>query len=85
MIEHRTHARFWERFNELPREVQSQAVRAFRHMLDNPFHPSVHLKQAGAYWSARVGRDYRAVAIRKGDVFQWFWIGPHREYEKLIR
>ena len=85
MIEHRTHPQFWICFNQLPLPAQQQAVRAFEHMLENPFHPSIHLKQSGSYWSARAGLRYRALAVRKADVFTWFWIGTHREYEKLIQ
>jgi hypothetical protein len=36
-------------------------------------------------WSVRVGRQYRALAIEGGDRFQWFWIGTHSEYDRLIR
>jgi hypothetical protein len=49
-----------------------------------PKHPSVHLKKVGRYWSARVGLHHRAVAIEAPDALVWFWIGPHREYEKIV-
>ena len=27
---------------------------------------------------------YRALAVRRGDAFHWFWIGTHDEYERII-
>lgn len=48
-------------------------------------HPSLHFKPAGRYWSVRVGIHFRALAIRDGDDFIWFWIGTHAEYYRLLR
>jgi hypothetical protein len=28
---------------------------------------------------------YRALAVRRGDDFIWFWIGSHAEYDALLR
>ncbi|MGH2516683.1 MAG: hypothetical protein ACRDHP_13600 [Ktedonobacterales bacterium] len=36
-------------------------------------------------WSARVTRQYRVLGVRSGDSIRWFWIGTHREYEKIIK
>ena len=38
----------------------------------------------GEFWSARVNDAYRAVAVREGNIFTWFWIGPHDEYERML-
>jgi hypothetical protein len=53
----------------------------------DPFHSSLKFKQvgSGALWSARVGRNYRAVGRRYGDAILWFWIGSHAEYDQLLR
>jgi len=32
-----------------------------------------------------VNRSIRALAVQDGEGFVWFWIGDHREYERLIR
>ena len=24
------------------------------------------------------------LAVREGNIFTWFWIGPHDEYERII-
>ena len=84
MIEHRAHPKFWESLHVLPVHVQDAAKRAFQLMEGDPFHPSLHLKQVGDYWSARAGLHYRALARRTGDIFTWFWIGPHHVYDRLI-
>ncbi len=54
-------------------------------MSDNSSHPSVHFKNAGNFWVARVDRNHRAVAVWDGEDFLWFWIGRHDEYERIIR
>jgi hypothetical protein len=57
----------------------------FKLLEANPRHPSLHFKKAGKkFWSARVGRDYRALAIQIYRGMEWFWIGPHSEYEKIL-
>jgi hypothetical protein len=54
-------------------------------MLKNdPYHPSLHFKQVGSYWSARVGLHYRTLAIEHEGNIVWFWIGTHAEYDPLI-
>jgi len=35
--------------------------------------------------SARINEDYRALGELRDDEVLWFWIGPHHEYDKLIR
>jgi hypothetical protein len=74
---------FWGLYNRMPRSAQraAQAVRTFR---KDPTHPSVHLKPVGGLWSARINDAYRALAVREDDIFYWFWIGPHDQYERLI-
>jgi hypothetical protein len=82
----RASRRFWERFDSLPRDVQTIARRAFRLWQDDPWHPSLHFKQLRpGRWSARVGMSYRALASTEGDgVILWFWIGSHAEYNRLV-
>ena len=82
---HRTVPRFWRRFDELPSAVQQVAHRNFDLLKSNPRHPSLRFRNVGRYWSARVGAAHRAVALRDGDDFIWFWIGDHDEYIRVIR
>jgi hypothetical protein len=81
----RTLARFWQRYDELPGEIQRQADKQYALFRDNPLHPSLRLKSVGPFWSVRISGSYRALAIRKGNVFHWFWIGPHEDYNGILK
>ena len=81
---HRTTRRFWRAFERLPEPAQRVARRNFRLLAENPAHPSLRFKKVGAFWSARVGRDYRALAVEDDADFVWVWIGGHDEYDRLI-
>ena len=83
-MKHHTASRFWDAYAILPATLRRQADTNFRRLKVNPFHPSLHFKQVGKYWSVRVGRDYRALAVRKGDDLVWFWIGHHADYDRLV-
>jgi hypothetical protein len=39
---------------------------------------------AGRFRSVRVGLHYRALGIPVEEGVQWFWIGSHAEYDRLI-
>jgi hypothetical protein len=82
---HRASPDFWICYNALPAPIREQADRAFELLKANPKHPSLHFKQVGRFWSARVGLQYRAVGVDAADGIVWFWIGTHAEYDKLIR
>ena len=76
---------FWQRYAELPAEVQLLAYRTYRRWLVNPGHPSLHFKALKERkWSVRLGAHYRAIGyFRDGNTFVWIWIGTHEEYNKL--
>jgi hypothetical protein len=76
--------RFWEAYNKLPSSIKKTADKNFDLLKENPQHPSLQLKKAGSFWSVRISRKYRSLAIEKEDNLIWFWIGNHSEYEKLI-
>jgi hypothetical protein len=82
---HRTTARFWTSYARLPESLQRVARENFELLKNNPAHPSLHFKRVGNLWSARVGINYRAVAVEDGADFIWVWIGPHDEYRRLIK
>ena len=75
---------FWALYSNLPEPVQEQASKQYELFAQNPFHPSLHLKPVGPFWSVRISGSYRALAVRRGDKFFWFWIGSHGNYERLI-
>ena len=81
---HKAHPEFWAAYRQLPDDIRALADRNFQLLKDNPRHPSLRFRKVGAYWSARVGLDYRAVGIDVDDGVLWVWIGPHDEYERFI-
>lgn len=75
---------FWACYRALPAPVQELADKAFELLKADPFHPSLHFKQVGRYWSARVGLHHREVGVKSPDGILWFWIGTHAEYDRLV-
>jgi len=82
---HRATARFWTSLARLPEPIQRVARQNSALLKVNPAHPSLHFKKIGNLWSARVGANYRALAFEDGADFIWVWIGPHDEYQRLIK
>jgi hypothetical protein len=72
--------------SELPTEAQRDAKRAYRLFQDNPSHPGLQFKKLEGednLYSARIGLEYRALAVMKKDRIVWYWIGNHSEYDRL--
>jgi len=46
---------------------------------------TIRFKKIGSVGSIRISRGYRALGLFKGDMLHWFWIGPHDEYERIVR
>jgi len=82
---HRATARFWTSLERLPESAQRVARQNFELLKMDPAHPSLHFKRIGKLWSARVGINYRAIAVKDGADFIWVWVGPHDEYQRLIK
>lgn len=83
-MKHLATPRFWRCYHALPVAIRDLADRNFAQLKADPKHPSLHFKQIGAFWSARVGLHYRALATEVGEDRAWFWIGSHAEYDKLL-
>ena len=75
---------FRKQFGVLQAPVREQARKQFRLWLNDPFHPSLHFKQVGAYWSVRVTRDISVLGVRRNNEVVWFYIGGHDGYEGRI-
>ena len=75
---------FWACLENLPANVQELARENYDLLKVNPYHPSLHFKRVGRFWSVRVGRSYRAVAVDAENGIVWFWIGTHAEYDRLV-
>ncbi len=76
--------RFWACFYQLPKSAQYLAKKNYALLKENPNHPSLHFKKTGKLYSARVDKNYRALAIKDNDGYTWVWIGNHAEYERLL-
>jgi len=83
-LKHFTSARFWSHYRQLPPDIQKLADKNFGILRIDPRHKSLRLKKVGAFWSARIGLNFRAVAKERPEGLTWFWIGTHDEYKRLI-
>lgn len=84
-MNHHATAGFWEAYQRLPQQVRNLADANFELLKTDPRHPSLHFKSLGRFWSARVGKSWRALAVKEGEDFIWFWIGSHADYDKLLK
>jgi hypothetical protein len=75
---------FWTAYAALAPRIKSRARQVYRLWRVNPRHPSLQFKKTGHVWSVRIGPGYRAIALLQNDVFYWFWIGTHDEYERHL-
>lgn len=78
---------FWALYYTLPKHIRDTAHRQYLKMRRDP--RSVNLQKrcdsaVGQIWKADVNDQYRALAVREGDVFYWFWIGEHDEYMRQL-
>lgn len=84
-MNHFTTPDFWEHYNALPREVRLLADKNYGLLQADPAHPSLHFKRVkDDVFSVKVGRHYRALAFEQEKGYDWFWIGPHTEYDHLL-
>ncbi|WP_442485847.1 ParE family toxin-like protein [Aeoliella sp. SH292] len=65
--------------------MQQLARKSFELLKQDCKHPSIRFKKLGHFWSARVGRSYRALAIEDESGYVWVWIGHHSEYDRIIK
>lgn len=82
-----TSRRFREMYAALPDPVRRQSRRAYQLFRRNPSHPSLNFKKVddqNDVYSARIGLGYRALGQLDGSDIVWFWIGPHRDYDRLL-
>ena len=83
-----TQPSFWKLYQRLPEHVRKQARESYRLFEGDPNHLSLLFKrvsQRRPVYSARISRDHRAVGVQDGDDIVWFWIGPHHEYDRLLK
>ncbi len=83
-MKHFANQDFWQAYDALPATVRSLADKNYELLKANSTHPSLQFKKVGNYWSVRVGRRYRALAVEVDDGLLWFWVGSHADYDKLV-
>lgn len=83
-MKHSASSRFWTAYQALPEDIHSLADKNFQLLKSNPRHPALHLKRIGELWSARVGEHYRVLGFDAQDGINWFWVGTHADYDKMI-
>jgi hypothetical protein len=83
-LTHRAAPSFWQGYQALDTGVRSLADKSFELLKKDPSHPSLHFKKVGRFWSARVGRHHRALAVEAPEGLLWYWIGDHDTYDRLI-
>jgi hypothetical protein len=83
-LTHFASAEFWDCYRKLPAEVRDLADKKFALLKADPHHSSIRLKKVGQFWSARIGLHYRALAKQRAEGLVWFWIGPHRDYDRTV-
>ena len=76
---------FWEAYQRLPENIRISADKNYALLKENPQHPSLRLKKINRFWSIRIGRRYRALAVDVDEGLLWFWIGSHADYDAFIR
>lgn len=81
---------FRDRFDLLPLAIQRQARAAYRVFKANPSHPGLRFHRVTikgsnkTLHSVSIGIHYRALAQERDGVLEWFWIGHHAVYDKLL-
>lgn len=84
-MKHRATDSFWRRYEALPDSVRALADKNFALLQADPHHPGLRFKKIKSdLWSVRIGLEYCALALSSPEGFDWFWIGHHAEYDKLI-
>lgn len=81
----RTTRSFREAYAALPPHVRERTRTAYKLWRETPTLPGLRFKRVGDSVSVRIGRNYRALGILKGDTVYWYWIGSHDEYDRLLR
>ena len=79
---------FRKRLSNLPNTVQAKADKAYALWKTDPYHRSVQFKQVSQrqpIYSVRIDLSYRALGLIEEGQIYWFWIGPHSEYDALLK
>ena len=84
----RTTEKFRSLFAAAPIERQTRIKVAYRLWRTHPEHPSLRFKKVHPrlpIYSVRVDLDWRAVGVLESGTLIWFWVGPHAQYDALLK
>jgi hypothetical protein len=84
-LKHFATPEYWFHYRQLAPDLRKLADAKFQLLKSEPRHPSLRLKKVGVFWPVRVGLSHRALAKVRTEGLVWFWIGPHDEYDRLLR
>jgi len=85
---HWRHPKFNDSFSLLPKDIKDMTRRNFRKMITNPSlvglktMPGPSRRYNVSMYSAKIGPDYRTLAVKFNDQYVWFWCGSHQEYNR---
>ena len=75
-------------FSSVASRCKTKTRKSYRLWQQNPNYPSLRFKRVHTrepIYAVRVGIDWRALGLQEDNAVYWFWIGPHNEYERLLR
>ena len=79
---------FWKLYYASPQIIRRRIASAYRKWLNNPDHLGLQFKRVGLrrpVYSVRVNDSYRVLGLLEEDTIYWFWVGPHDQYERVIK
>ena len=74
-------------YKALPWGIRNKVKKAYKLWRSDTTYPSLYFKPVKGkpgMWSARVDLDYRAVCWQEPDGWLWFWVGKHKDFDKLV-
>ena len=78
--------KFFEYYDELPREIKKKFRKQLANLARNPKHQSLHMHQieGSEYWEFYVDRGYRCVFKRQGNSrYELHYVGTHELIDKF--
>jgi hypothetical protein len=74
-------------FAQLPKHIQKSTREAYHMWTNDPGYPALLFKKIHSsreIYSVRITLDYRALALKEGDTYIWFWVGSNAIYDKMV-
>lgn len=84
----KTNLSFRKLYKQLSPQIKRRARKAYRTWKKAPNSKGLYFKRVNPnvpIYSVRIGLDYRALGVLKGDTITWFWIGKHDKYLSLLK